>query len=219
MALKMTMSTSKSNDDGIQRVRRVVRVPSVRKLKVVDPPRISFDFTVPTDYLKRQSRSFVIRICTRALVEHVLYARGVVQVPTKDILHAYQQDVLVSSISAPRTERAVIKCGGLLHQLLLQWEEVMASDFADRIGAVLITLGQWWSRPREQYVVFFHGLGDDLHDESLSVEPHTSTEQQEHALSRRFISAILNSTNESQKNSADLFQKKNFVLFIQKIID
>lgn len=195
------MSIRKENDDRDLLRCRVVRLASVRKAPTVDPPHLTLDFNIPNHFRKQHSRSWLVRTCISALVDHVLYTRGVVPTPVVDILRAYQQDSLSAPISVPREERALIKCGGVLRQLLLQWEEVMESDFADQVGAVLVSFGQWWSRPREQYVMYFNGLGqDNVEDVTVaSAESLTPEQEQEHALSRRLISAIMNSTNADQK--------------------
>lgn len=195
------MSTRKENDERDVLKCRVVRLPSVRKAPTVDPPRMELDFNIPALYRTQHSRSSLVRTCVGALVGHVLYARGVVPTPVLDILRAYQQDSLDAAISAPREKRVVVKCGGVIQQLLQQWDEVTESDFADEIGAVLVSLGQWWSRPREQYVMYFHGLSQDSPEDSKigSGETLAPTDQQEHDLSRRLISLIMNSTNEDQE--------------------
>jgi hypothetical protein len=190
----MTMS----HDDSELLSIRDAKKRRLRKPPVVDPPQMLVDVSIPTSYREKNPKTWLVRVCVSALVQHILYTRGVVPTPVSEILIAYQQHGLEPTISVSREERATIKCGGLLHQLLLQWEELMESGLAHDIGAVLISLGQWWSRPREQYVMNFRGLGPDGqiehddHDAQAEGDMFLKTEQHEHALTRKLVSTFMN---------------------------
>jgi hypothetical protein len=205
------MHSSSSNDSDLE-LRTYKRQPTYirKRLMPVEPPQIRVDISIPSVVRERQPRSYLAQICVGSFFHYLIYTRGVIPSSVSDLLNAHQQDNS-KSISIPREERASIKCGGLLQQLEKQWEEVMESDFADQIGAVLITFGQWWSRPREQYVIFLNGLGQD-HEMcdidcgcdldnsagtwSTSIESLDVQKIKRHSISRKVLNSFLSSINE-----------------------
>jgi hypothetical protein len=210
------MYSASSNENDME-LRTYKRPPSYmrKRLMPIDPPHMRVEISIPSVVRERQPRSYIGQICVGSFFHYLLYTRGVIPSSVSDLMNSHQQDTS-KSISIPREERASIKCGGLLHQLEEQWEEVMESDFADQIGAVLITFGQWWSRPREQYVIYLNGLGQDheISDNdcgcdldnsvgtwSTSIESVEGRKVQKHSISRRLLASFLNSINEDSEVS------------------
>jgi hypothetical protein len=162
-----------------------------------EPPQFTLDFPIPPSFRAKVSRAWMVRTSVRALLIHVLYVRGVVPTPVLEILRQHKELSNSETTSMiPREHRSLFKCGNMLSQLLRQWEELIMSTSScgcsNHIGAILISLGQSWSRQREQYVLQVNGLGSDA-GSTISVP----TVQQEHTASRRIISAFMNATNDS----------------------
>ena len=201
------MPTALSNDDNaaaavgnipdstvLKRQSRATRRPRP------EPPQMDIDFSIPSSFRAKLPRAWLVRVSVRALLIHVLYVRGAVPTPVLEILRVYEQ----ATTKISREQRSMIKCGGVLQRLLHQWDEIMNSDFAQHIDAVLVSLGQSWSRPREQYVLQFNGLGQDSETDQKVVP----TDQQAHTLMRRLVSTIMNSTNGCEdQNVADWMVK------------
>lgn len=201
----LRLTKDRSNDPQRQR--------KIRKRHVL--PHLDFDFLVPGSFRAKVTRNWMVLTSLRALLIHVLYARGVVPTLVFEMLRMHKElsSTTTSSTSnnnntssmIPREHRSMFKCGTMLSQLLQQWEDLMSSDFAHHIGAVLISLGQSWSRQREQYVLQVNGLGQD---EEGQVPPSPPSVQQEHTASRRFVSALMNATNENEDPSIGDFMAK-----------
>lgn len=126
------------------------------------------------------TREWIVRISTKSLLLHVLYARGVCPAPAVEALRAFQEK---SYAKVNPLERKFVKFGASLQQLLNEW--TILSSMVE-IQKVLVTWGPSWSRQKELYVLDFFGVGND--GDGNMPEPSLG---HEHALSRRLVRALL----------------------------
>lgn len=152
------------------------------------PLQLSVTLSIPQHARTQFSQRWIAQVSTKALLMHVLYARGVCPAPAIELVRL-SQNASESITKAKAKERKRMKFGASLHQLLQEWSTV--SRLLD-IKRAIITIGPSWSRPKEIYVLDLRNVGID-DGESNKAEP---TLMQEHALSRRLVCALMNETAE-----------------------
>ena len=139
---------------------------------------LSVTLSIPRHVRGKVSRDWIVRISTKALLLHILYARGICPSPATDALRLYQE----SNAKVNPELRKFVKFGASLQKLLDEW--TILSCLLE-IQQVIITLGPSWSRHKEIHVLDFCGVEKD-NDREM---PEPSLEQ-EHALSRHIIRAL-----------------------------
>lgn len=151
-----------------------------RQLPSATSLRLSVTLSIPQHVREKVSRDWIIRISTKALLLHLLYARGICPSPATEALRLYQE----SNAKANPVLRKLVKFGASLQKLLDEW--TILSCLIE-IQQVIVTLGPSWSRHKEIHVLDFCGVGKD--DDGEMTE---SCLGQEHALSRHLVRALLN---------------------------
>lgn len=123
--------------------------------------------------------SWVLSTSTKVLVEHLLYARGLIPVTVMELNRQYENDVLNKS----SIRRKVSQCRSSLASWNREWSAVDDRLF-DSCSLVLLSLGPSFSRTREFYL---------LNAEKLS-SPNTMDAPKlpsPHALARRLLPRVV----------------------------
>ena len=150
-----------------------------------DPQELNVTLTIPPHVRDKLPLKWIVGTCTKSLLMHTLYARGVCPLLASETIRVYRQYEETKQKATPM-ERKFIKFGASLSRLLEEWSLLCSCANVQR---ALITLGPSWSRPREFYILDF-GCCCDNHDtiENEIMEPGL---KHEHALSRRLTRVLL----------------------------
>jgi hypothetical protein len=173
-----------------------------RRRRALDaaPEQLCVTLSIPQHVQEYLTREWIVRISTRALLLHTLYARGVCPTPAVETLRSFEENNETKRRTNPM-DRKFFKFGGALHGLLEEWTLLCGLVGVER---VLITLGPSWSRQKERHILDFGGLSkDDFSKEATTSDPGLG---QEHALSRRVTRALLNGiASENDDDAANAF--------------
>eukprot|EP00980_Cylindrotheca_fusiformis_P028960 scaffold22680_cov107-Cylindrotheca_fusiformis.AAC.29 len=161
--------------------------------KCVNPgtPPLSIGFPVPASL----PTSWVLSTSTKVLVEHLLYARGLIPLSVMQLNHQYENDVLKS----PSIRRKVCQCRSRLESWNREWKEVDDDIFA-HCSYILLSVGPSFSRAREFYV---------LNATNLEVNKTLQMPKQlpsPHALARRMLPRLVESDVELPSRVAPSYQ-------------
>lgn len=173
-----------------------------RRALDVAPEQLCVTLSIPQHVQENLTREWIVRISTRALLLHTLYARGVCPTPAVETLRSFEEYNGTKRRTNPM-DRKVFKFGGALHGLLEEWTLLCGLLDVER---VLITLGPSWSRQKERHILDFGGLSkDDFSKEATTVTSDPGLGQ-EHALSRRLSRALLNGiASDNDDDAANAF--------------
>ena len=164
--------------------------PTRRTRKPATPLRLSLQFLIPPNVRNGFSRDWILRVSAKAVLLYTIFSRGVIPTPPLELVDIHEEYVATPRTLNPR-DRKAIKCGESLCRLLMDWDKVTAMDeLAHEIQGVLISMGPNWSRLKEHYFLKLPELSEDI-----SCDFPEPTNRQEHMLSRRIISELLNATN------------------------
>ena len=97
-----------------------------------------------------------------------------------------------------QSERRALRSGVSVKQLLDQVDELFTSKLGNEIRAVLISLGPSFSRMKEVYLINMEGIGNDTLQHEHVATPGIKAH---HVLSRRVITAFMNTTNDRDLNA------------------
>jgi hypothetical protein len=161
-----------------------------RKREPATSLRLSLQFLIPTRVRSGFSRDWIVRVSAKAVLLYTIFSRGVIPTSPLELVNVYEEYVATPRILNPR-DRKAIKCGESLCRLLMDWDKVTAMGaLAFEIQGVLISMGPHWSRLKEHYFLKLPALLEDI-----SCDFPEPTNRQEHMLSRRIVSELLNATN------------------------
>mmetsp|Transcript_15985 Transcript_15985/g.24196 ORF Transcript_15985/g.24196 Transcript_15985/m.24196 type:complete len:287 (+) Transcript_15985:213-1073(+) len=170
-----------------------------RKKQPIVSHNVSTDFIIPQNFRMKYLRTYIARTLTRAMLTHLLYTRGIIPIPLSEIL-VFEGKVNGCKSSQVRNVR---KCSRQVKDLLDHLDAIFTgSDYGHLIGAILLTIGPAWSRPREQYVLQLGCLGNDCES---SISPPV---QHEHTLSRKLITKLLDLSNGNIDRASQNFLHK-----------
>jgi hypothetical protein len=105
---------------------------------------LSIGFPIP----RSLPTSWVLSTATKVLVDHLLYARGLIPLSVLQLNQQYENDIL----NSPSVRRKVSQCRSRLESWNREWNAVDDNLFA-HCSFILISLGPSFSRPRESYVL------------------------------------------------------------------
>lgn len=143
--------------------------------------------TIPLHVRDKLPIKWIVCTCTKSLLMHTLYSRGVCPLLASETIRLHQQHER-SNKRATSMERKFIKFGASLSHLLQEWSLLCSCA---NIKRTLITLGPSWSRSREFYILDFDDCCDETNNDAIQHEIMDPDIKQEHALSRRLTRVLL----------------------------
>ena len=168
------------------RKRRQIQQKDRQRACCVDIP-----FLIPDSFRSRFCKRSIVAACTKSMISHLSYMRGVLPSPPSVLLQAPNES---DSTRRDAKMRRAAKCRESLMALWRDLDGIFGSRYGEGIEAVLITLGTSWQRPRENFLINAKHLGNDKTDTIHS----QMTARDEHTLSRRLIAQFMTGTQQGE---------------------
>lgn len=161
-----------------------------REHRLSTPLRVSF--LIP----RSLPVSWVLSTATTVLVDHLLYARGLIPLSIGQLNQQYESN----SWKSPNARRKVSQCHQQLRALKDSWKAVVENSFFKKCSFILLSIGPSFSRAREFFIIDTGGVETFVVDENVVKLPSP------HALARRLLPKVMECDLALPSRSASAYQ-------------